>query len=733
MPNQLVSVSDPARYQALVKIVDTAPAKCSLLKEVVQNVGDYIDRLEADTASLAQANDALGQAVSQSLRRRPSARDEIEDLFSEVSRSNDSFISILYGTTNDLLGLSMKVVDDTLAILEGPSLAFKDAVAPRSVDQYQGYAAILNLNQGALVSYINGVLNAVDMPVRVAELSRKMVGRLDRYYSRLNHRHTIEGIEIHRGAIVTDIAMTIFENVDSHGEIQDGKNPDEVSAYSISKAGLFIELMHNSLVEQIIKDPKFFIAFIKTVLQNLWEASVVVAATAAPIAEEIKSVLQVTRRTASNGENEYRRAMGFMTDLDPQNIYFRDRKGLQTAEERYELTFKNESIRRVAVKLGPSVIPQDLVKEILARKQELRNYYQEENSFYVCKIGNGNQFTGEAPGALSVVPGVKPNVDLNEIVGTGFDQVQAFITSIQDSMKWHDLFVATSPSKSADKANALLIGPQGCGKSEALRAVGGDRKAIGIYAQPSDFLTCWKGEAEKNPKRLFEGALRLQKESGKQVYILLDEVDTILNDDHARGGFGGTNLTTEFQQLMDGILQYPHIAVWAATNHPERIPMPMIRRFNKVAVVGELTEEDRIKLLKQFINYLPVSDSLTAEAWTEASKKLAGCVGDGIRKIADHVWRENMAGFVRTNPSKAEELTKWLNRDTKFSVSKFNGDARRDFQRKLREHVTVSPESLMNSINLHLENVAFQAEMATAVETYDRAKLFLAGIKAQAV
>src|SRR6185436_12094347 len=276
-----------------------------------------------------------------------------------------------------------------------------------------------------------------------------------------------------------------------------------------------------------------------------------------------------------------------------------------------------------------------------------------------------------------------------------------------------------------------LIGPQGSGKSEVLRAVGGDKKSIGIYVQPSDLLTCWKGEAEKNPKRLFEAALRIQKESNKQVFILIDEVDTILNDDHARGGFGSTNLTTEFQQLMDGILQYPHIAVWAATNHPERIPMPMIRRFSKVAIVGELDQADRVKLLKHFMGFLPIAEDFPEKTWVEAADKLEGAVGDTVRKIADHVWREKMTWLVDHHPAQAEQIAAFLEQKEQFQLSRFDSAQRALMHKKIRVCMAVQPKDVLSSVDLHLDNIAIRSEIATAKETYERSKMFLAGINAR--
>jgi hypothetical protein len=43
--------------------------------------------------------------------------------------------------------------------------------------------------------------------------------------------------------------------------------------------------------------------------------------------------------------------------------------------------------------------------------------------------------------------------------------------------------------------------------------------------------------------------------------------------------------------------------------------------------------------------------------------------------------------------------------------------------------MTVQPKDILESVALHLDNVAIRAEIETAVETYERSKRFLAGIK----
>jgi len=260
-----------------------------------------------------------------------------------------------------------------------------------------------------------------------------------------------------------------------------------------------------------------------------------------------------------------------------------------------------------------------------------------------------------------------------------------------------------------------------------MRAIGGHKDCIGIFAQGSDFLTCWKGEAEKNPKRLFEQALKLHKESKKRVYILIDEVDSVM---HNPEGHNDINLTLEFQILMDGVVSYPGISVWGATNHPDRIPMAMIRRFNKVEVVGELDSECRIKLLKHFLSYLPQKD-FKDESWNNASSKLVGATGDVIRQVCDHIWRKKMHAFVSKNKEGATEIMDFLvEKEGGFDLSTFDDKMSNNFKNKLEKYVNVTPSDVNDAINAHLRNMAVQSEIETAVTTYKAAKQFLHSIDA---
>jgi len=733
---------DPGKFYALVDMIEkvSTTGRPVALDAFASRLDAAAKEIDDEVESLAKANRAMLAEIRQTTRRRNPLLppDEGDDPFEDLRHTSggQNFLRVIFDVMRGIQHGFRQMKLLTRECRPGALVLIGQRVRTiRSMEDLQVLNTEVSLNKATVTRFVNGLLTVDRAREEVVMLGRLLAERLDDYYQVLLNRHSVQGIEIHNDPVVTDIAMSIFENVDAHGEVaEDGKNPDELSAYSMRKAKIMAEAVRHGMIDDFVKNPDKLISYLTRHLQAIWDLTELLDDMYREQIRDLRAILGITDETRglSMSKASFFEAIEMLRDLDPRTIVFKEKTGLLTPEERYELRFRNATLATIVSMLRGENTSDELIQFILDRKAEWRRYLTEENSFYVCKVSAGNPFLGEAPGELKVVPGTRPNVRLDEILGSGFDQVRAHFATIEASATFHDLFVATSPSKSGDKNHVLLVGPQGCGKSEVFRAVGGDKKSAGIFAVGSDFLTCWKGEAEKNPKRLFEAAIKIQREGGKHVHIMIDEIDTILNKDTGRDSFGATNLTTEFQNLMDGVVHYPHISVWGATNHPDRMPMPCIRRFSKVLIVGELTQADRVLLLKNFASHMtmdPIGDHL----WDALAKKLVGATGDVIRKVVDHVWRTKMTTFTEVKPAEAKKLIEELSNGTKFSIAEFTAEKRAALHEKLREHkeAVLTGEDLAHSIDEHLDNVAIHNEIKTAVETYDRARAFLSAIQAK--
>jgi len=619
--------------------------------------------------------------------------------------------------SDQLTSVSNELGDDRVKALYNSIFAESDnAINNLALEQ--------QINRGATNAFMQGIATLEKVPKLYEQYLQSQSRNFEYYYEKLRHRHSngmiICQYEEAPSPTLTDVSLLIWENLDKVGEIEAGHSKDELSAYTIHRANALIEAAkYEEIWNWIVSPGRQMIKWATIALPTIESVLRLVIKLKQSLGEP------VWKLSAIDLKKTFRDFEDIIDSLDVSQISQRPSERAFSKTEKFALEHQNKSIQSVADLLASGGTTKDIVTEVLKLKVDERNFFVLENSFYVCRIGTGNMFTGEAPGAIEIIPGEKPHVDLNHIWGSGFDEVRTFISGMDEAKKWSPLFLATSPSKSTDKANVLLVGPQGCGKSEVLRALSSDPNSIAIFAVGSDFLTCWLGEAQKNPKRLFDEAIKLHKSSGRPVYILIDEIDMILNDDQSTSKI---NLSLEFQNLMDGVVAYPGISIWGATNHPKRIPTPMLRRFAKVMVVGELSSEDTKTILKYYLETFLPTNGITEEDYNSFALKLEGATGDVIRKGIDQLWLDLMRGFIEDHKEHAENILGFIygKYGENFEIADLLFEDRETIKGMISETGTVvTAEMVTKYLDKLLDNFAVQQQIKVAKDTYKNAKILL--------
>ena len=339
-----------------------------------------------------------------------------------------------------------------------------------------------------------------------------------------------------------------------------------------------------------------------------------------------------------------------------------------------------------------------------------KNEIDPENYFFTGSTGD--------VGALELVRSNAPNVSLDDIIGISFDEMKEHLLDLTNYSQHSNLYITTSPRKKI-KSNMLAIGPYGCGKTEIARAIAADERFAGIEISVSDLLTAYFGEFEKNVDRLWDQAVKIRKDTGKMVFIIMDEFDSFFG---GKGQFENNHSRVQkiIQAKLDGMTDYEGIIVIGMTNEPKNIPLAILRRFKYVDVVGQLTVDERVTLLKKFITRgLPLSTGFKASDWKKWGVLLEGVTGDIIGKIADDIHYEYMSSLIKEHPDKSlkfEELA------TNVRLGK---NSLADLKKELKKYKKVNSKWINDIITQKLAEPVIQEQIKLATKLYKDADTIL--------
>ncbi|MCC6009895.1 MAG: ATP-binding protein [Fervidicoccaceae archaeon] len=240
------------------------------------------------------------------------------------------------------------------------------------------------------------------------------------------------------------------------------------------------------------------------------------------------------------------------------------------------------------------------------------------------KTGGEQAGTADDPFFKEIVLEQKPNITFDDIADLEHAK-RAIREAIIYPVKRPDLFPLGWPR------GILLFGPPGCGKTMIAAAVANEVDGIFIYADASNIMSKWLGEAEKNVAKLFKFA-RAKSTEGKPVIIFIDEIDALLGRFSSEVG-GEARVRNQFLKEMDGLQDKDskyHVYVIGATNKPWLLDDGFIRRFNKRIYIPLPNEEARLEMLKIYTKSLKLDPSVDL---VELAKRTEGYSGSDIKDL----------------------------------------------------------------------------------------------------
>lgn len=241
----------------------------------------------------------------------------------------------------------------------------------------------------------------------------------------------------------------------------------------------------------------------------------------------------------------------------------------------------------------------------------------------------------EAKKATSAVNGIKYEIEKSEaqrskslkrvdsLIDGKFRKKQGFLQiagyKTEKDILYKYFISEIAKAKKGEKANIpnsiLFFGPQGNGKTTFATAFAqeiGCEKPIKINAYGNNK----KAACNKFYKNLIKGAEKSEenyKKTGEISVLFIDEIDSFTDKD--------STILPELKEFLNSCYEKYHCVVFAATNYPLRIALPLDEEkdiFPYIASVDPPSKENKIEILKFYLE-----ETLDKKPTDEQYEKLA--------------------------------------------------------------------------------------------------------------
>ncbi|MHC4661815.1 MAG: ATP-binding protein [Planctomycetota bacterium] len=219
--------------------------------------------------------------------------------------------------------------------------------------------------------------------------------------------------------------------------------------------------------------------------------------------------------------------------------------------------------------------------------------------------------------------------------GTTFEQI-AGLEDVKREIKLKMVEVVKNPELAgkyglSPGGGFLLHGPPGTGKTMLAKAMAEEIDAAFFSIKPSEIMSKWVGDAEKNIQQLFQDARRHQLS-----IIFIDEIEALVPKRSGQQSTVMKRLVPQILQELEGFdsAKGNPILFVGATNVPWVLDEAILRpgRFNIKFYIGPPDEAARRKILELNLKDRPLGDDIDLD---RLAAMLDGFSGADIRNICD--------------------------------------------------------------------------------------------------